>query len=102
MQHKYTNRSISIYHESVELRQLRYFEAIVRHRHFTHAAEELNLAQSALSHQVQRLERELGVELLSRTTRSVEPTEAGSLVAARARSVLSEAAALQEEIDELR
>jgi DNA-binding transcriptional LysR family regulator len=86
----------------MEIRQLRYFEAVVRHRHFTNAADELHIAQSALSHQVRRLERELGVELLSRTTRSVQPTEAGELVAARARAVLAETDALRGDIDELR
>jgi DNA-binding transcriptional LysR family regulator len=86
----------------MEIRQLRYFEAVVRHRHFTNAADELHIAQSALSHQVRRLEQELGVELLRRTTRSVQATEAGELVAARARTVLAETNALQAEIDELR
>jgi LysR family transcriptional regulator, transcription activator of glutamate synthase operon len=86
----------------MELRQLRYFEAVERRRHFTRAADELHIAQSALSHQIARLERELGVQLLARTTRSVEPTQAGTLVAARARSILAEAGALREEVDELR
>lgn len=86
----------------MELRHLRYFEAVARHRHFTRAAEELHVAQSALSHQVRRLEDELGIELLDRTTRSVEPTRAGTLVASRARLILGEAAALREEVDELR
>jgi DNA-binding transcriptional LysR family regulator len=86
----------------MEIRQLRYFEAVARHRHFTRAAEELHLAQSALSHQVRGLERELGIELLRRTTRSVQPTEAGELVAARARTILGEAEALRGDIDELR
>ncbi len=87
---------------SVDARQLRYFEAVDRHRHFTRAAQELHVAQSALSHQVRRLERELGVELLRRTTRSVQPTEAGQLVAARARAVQAELDALRGEVDELR
>jgi len=86
----------------MEIRQLRYFEAVARHRHFTNAADELHIAQSALSHQVRQLEDELGVELLRRTTRSVQPTEAGELVAARARTVLAETEALRGEIDELR
>ncbi len=86
----------------MELRQLRYFEAVVRHRHFTNAADELQVAQSALSHQVRRLEQELGTELLRRTTRSVAPTQAGELVAARARTVLAETSALKGELDELR
>ncbi len=86
----------------MELKHLRYFEAVARHRHFTRAAEELHVAQSAVSHQVRRLEQELGVELLDRTTRSVEPTQAGELVAARARVILGAAAALRDEVDELR
>jgi len=86
----------------MELRQLRYLEAVVRHRHFTRAADELHVAQSALSHQIARLERELGVELLQRTTRSVEPTEAGLLVAARARTIDAETGALRADLDELR
>jgi LysR family transcriptional activator of glutamate synthase operon len=93
---------IAEYDVSVDLHQLRYFEAVSRHRHFTNAADELHVAQSALSHQVRQLERELGVELLRRTTRSVQPTEAGELVAARARAVEQEVDALKMEIDQLR
>lgn len=86
----------------MELRQLRYLEAVARHRHFTRAAEELHLAQSALSTQVRRLEAELGVSLLRRTTRSVELTEAGELAVRHARAALAEADALRSGIDELR
>jgi len=86
----------------MELRALRYFEAVTRHRHFTRAAVELHVAQSALSQQVARLERELGINLLERTTRSVEVTEAGELVAARARTILAEADALRGDVDALR
>lgn len=87
---------------AVELRQLRCVEAVVRLRHFTHAAEELHYAQSALSHQIRRLERELGTSLFERTTRRVTPTEAGLVIAARARRVLAEVAGAQAEVDELR
>jgi LysR family transcriptional regulator, transcription activator of glutamate synthase operon len=86
----------------MELRQLRYAEAVVRHRHFTRAADELHVAQSALSHQIRKLEAELGVELFERTSRSVIPTEAGVAVAARARRVLAEVGDIGDEIDELR
>ena len=55
----------------MELRQLRYLDAVARRRSFTRAALDLHIAQSALSQQVGRLERELGVELLRRTTRRV-------------------------------
>jgi LysR family transcriptional regulator, transcription activator of glutamate synthase operon len=77
-------------------------EAVARHRHFTRAAEELHVAQSALSHQIARLERELGTPLFERTSRRVTPTEAGQAIAARARRVLAEVDAAREEVDELR
>lgn len=86
----------------MELRQLRYVEAVARHRHFTRAAEELHVAQSALSHQIKRLEAELGTELFSRSSRSVTVTEAGESVAARAREVLDQVDGLRNEVDELR
>ena len=85
----------------MELRQLAYAEAVVRHRHFTRAAEELHVAQSALSHQIKRLEAELGTELFERTSRRVVPTEAGEAVAARARRVLAEVEGVRGELDEL-
>jgi DNA-binding transcriptional LysR family regulator len=85
----------------VELRQLRYLDAVARHRSFTQAALELHVAQSALSQQVRRLERELGVELLRRTTRRVEVTEAGALVLERARRVLAEADGVRADLDAL-
>ncbi|WP_426565358.1 LysR family transcriptional regulator [Angustibacter sp. McL0619] len=61
----------------MELRQLVYLEAVVRCGGFTRAGEELHIAQPAISAQVRRLEKELGVELLRRTTRSVVLTVAG-------------------------
>jgi LysR family transcriptional regulator, transcription activator of glutamate synthase operon len=77
-------------------------EAVVRHRHFTRAADELHIAQSALSHQIRQLERELGTPLFERTSRRVTPTEAGELIAARARRVLADLDGARAEVDELR
>jgi DNA-binding transcriptional LysR family regulator len=85
----------------VELRQLRYLDAVARRRSFTQAALDLHIAQSALSQQVARLERELGVELLRRTTRRVEVTEAGELVLARARRALAEVDGVRPDLDGL-
>jgi DNA-binding transcriptional LysR family regulator len=53
------------------------FMAVGRERSFTRAAAKLGVSQSALSHTVRALEERLGVRLLTRTTRSVSPTEAG-------------------------
>lgn len=75
---------------------------MARHRHFTRAADELHVAQSALSHQIKRLEAELGTELFARNSRSVTVTEAGEAVAARARGVLDQVDGLRHEVDELR
>jgi LysR family transcriptional regulator, transcription activator of glutamate synthase operon len=86
----------------VELRQLRAVEAVARHRHFTRAAEELRVAQSALSHQVRRLEQELGTALFERTSRRVAPTEAGRAIAARAHRILAEVDGARQEVEELR
>ena len=86
----------------MELRQLRAVEAVARHRHFTRAAEELHVAQSALSHQILRLERELGIALFERTSRRVSPTDAGRAIAARARRILAEVDGARQEVDELR
>src|SRR3954464_8997996 len=53
------------------------FLAVARERNFTRAAAQLGVSQSALSHTVRGLEERLGVRLLTRTTRSVAPTQAG-------------------------
>src|SRR5207237_635291 len=53
------------------------FLAVARERSFTRAAAKLGVSQSALSHTISGLEARLGLRLLTRTTRSVSPTEAG-------------------------
>src|SRR5690349_22248636 len=61
------------------------FLAVARERSFTRAAAQVGISQSALSHKMRALEERLGLRLLTRTTRSVAPTEAGErLVAALA------------------
>lgn len=59
------------------LNDLLAFLAVARERSFTKAAAKLGVSQSALSHTIRELEARLGVRLLTRTTRSVSPTEAG-------------------------
>lgn len=73
----------------VEVRELRYFDALARELHFGNAARALGIAQPALTRALQRLERRLGVTLLERTSRQVRLTPAGEVLAAEA-SVLLE------------
>ena len=75
---------------TMELRQLTYFEAVVRHGGFTRAANALHVAQPAISTQVRRLEKELGVALLARTTRNVALTPAGEHFLSHVHTVLNE------------
>jgi DNA-binding transcriptional LysR family regulator len=75
----------------VDLRDLRYFVAVADELHFSRAAARLHLDQPTLSRRVRRLERQLGVELLRRTTRSVALTDAGRAFLERARDSLAAA-----------
>src|SRR4051812_15504322 len=76
----------------MELRQLEYFAGVARHRHFTRAAEALYITQPALSQQVRRLEAELGLALLRRTSKGVDLTPAGADLLVHAEKVLAEVA----------
>ena len=71
-------------------RQLEYVVAIVETGSFTAAAEQCRTAQSALSHQIARLEKHLGVRLFDRTSRSVRLTEAGKALLPVARRILAD------------
>ncbi|HJQ48492.1 MAG TPA: LysR substrate-binding domain-containing protein [Amycolatopsis sp.] len=73
----------------MELRHLRYFAVVAETCHFGRAAEQLHVAQPALSHTIRQLEDELGVVLLFRTTRQVQVTPAGEFFLAEARRVLA-------------
>jgi DNA-binding transcriptional LysR family regulator len=73
----------------MELRQLRYFVTLAEELHFGRAAEREHIVQSALSQQVQRLERELGVRLLERSTHHVALTAAGVVLLVEARQILA-------------
>lgn len=73
----------------MEFRQLRYFVTLAEELHFGRAAAREHIVQSALSQQLQRLERELGVRLLERTTHHVQLTPAGSTFLVEARQILA-------------
>ena len=83
---------------SIETRQLRYFVAVAEEHHFGRAAQRLLIAQPPLSQQIRVLERSLGTELLTRTTRKVELKPAGELLLERGRRILAELDALEDEV----
>jgi DNA-binding transcriptional LysR family regulator len=60
-----------------QFNDLLWFLAVAEERSFTRAAARLGIAQSTLSHTIKRLETQMGIRLLTRTTRNVAPTEAG-------------------------
>lgn len=74
----------------MELRQLRYFVAIVDHGALSRAARVLHIVQPALSQQLQQLEEELGVSLLHRSAQGVQTTDAGKLFYEHALAILKQ------------
>ena len=85
---------------NADFNDLQAFIAVARERSFTRAAAQMGVSQSALSHRMRALENQLGLRLLTRTTRSVAPTEAGErllqTLAPRFEEIGSELAALRE------
>jgi LysR family transcriptional regulator, benzoate and cis,cis-muconate-responsive activator of ben and cat genes len=73
----------------MELRQLRYFNALATDLSFTKAAKSLNVSQPPLSFQIAHLEEELGARLFDRTSRSVALTEAGRALLPHAKAILA-------------
>lgn len=82
----------------MELRQLKYFVAVVSSRSFSAAAEILHIAQPALSRQILALEDELGVQLLIRKARGVQPTSSGLRLFEHAQKINAHIASLKFEL----
>src|SRR5213594_2895716 len=81
-----------------DLNTLAAFLVVAEERSFTRAAKKLGVSPSAMSHAMRGLEEDMGVRLLSRTTRSVAPTEAGERLLTRLRPALND---VQDVLDEL-
>lgn len=80
----------------MNIRDLEYLVALAEHRHFRRAADSCHVSQPTLSGQIRKLEDELGVMLLERTSRKVLFTRAGLLLVDQARTVLREVKVLKE------
>lgn len=78
------------------------FLTVAEERSFTGAAKRIGVSPSAMSHAIRNLEERLGIRLLSRTTRSVTPTEAGEQLLARLRPALTEVSQALDELSGLR
>lgn len=78
--------------------EARVFIEVVEHKSFTKAADRLNLANSAVSRTVKKLEDKLGVNLLNRTTRQIDLTAEGELYFQRMKSILQEMQAAENEL----
>jgi LysR family hydrogen peroxide-inducible transcriptional activator len=74
---------------SLSLRQLRYFDALARHRHFGRAAESCAISQPAMSEQIKALESAFGAALFERSARQVRATSLGAALAQRVRGILA-------------
>ena len=77
----------------MDLRQMEYLVALADEQQFTRAAAVCSVSQSGLSAAIRSLEDELGTTLFARTTRRVEPTDAGLALLPFARSMLAQATA---------
>lgn len=82
----------------LDLRQLRYFLAVAETGVMAHAAQKLNVAQSALSHHVAEIERRLGVKLIERHARGITLTVAGQRLSLHARSILRALADAEQDV----
>ena len=83
---------------NIDLRKLRYFAVLAEDLHFGRAAERLSITQPALSRQMQKLELELGVNLLTRSSRYIELTDAGRQLLEDAHVLLATADATGERV----
>ncbi|EPY06695.1 LysR family transcriptional regulator [Paenibacillus sp. E194] len=84
----------------MELRQLHYFVKVAQKEHVTQAAEELHVAQSAVSRQIHQLEEELGVKLFLQKGRNLQLTPVGQLFCKRAEEILKDLERSIQEVQE--
>lgn len=86
----------------MDIRQLKYFLAIVENGSITKAAEQLHIAQPPLSQQLKLLEEELGIKLIERSTRKIKITDAGRILQYRSKQILDLTQNTKEELNNLK
>lgn len=86
----------------MDLQKLRYFNTVAKVQHITRAAEQIGIAQPALTQAIKTLEKELGVELLAKKGRNVVLTEFGAFLHNRLENLLPEFDGLSSELHQLR
>jgi LysR family hydrogen peroxide-inducible transcriptional activator len=86
----------------MNLQQLEYIVAVDNFRHFATAAEKCFVTQPTLSMMIRKLEEELDIQIFDRSRQPVVPTEAGEMVIAQARAILSETARMKDLVHELK
>ncbi len=82
----------------IEIRDLQLLSALARHRHFAKAAEECGISQPAFSMRIRNLEDRLGVSIVRRANRFQGLTEEGEMIVLRARRILDDAKALEQQV----
>jgi DNA-binding transcriptional LysR family regulator len=82
----------------IELRDLQILTALARHQHFAKAAQDCGMSQPAFSMRIRNLEEKLGLSIVRRANRFQGLTEEGEMIVRRARSILDDARALEQEI----
>jgi DNA-binding transcriptional LysR family regulator len=85
----------------MELRQLEYFVAVAEEANFTRAAARVHISQSGVSAQVRKLERDLGADLIDRSTRTATLTAAGVAALGPARAALDAATSVRQAVDDI-
>ncbi|WP_170371741.1 LysR family transcriptional regulator [Ruegeria arenilitoris] len=85
-----------------EIRDLQLLSALARHRHFAKAAEECGISQPAFSMRIRNLEDRLGVSIVRRANRFQGLTEEGEMIVRRARRILDDAKALEQEVQAIK
>ncbi|MDQ0178410.1 LysR family transcriptional regulator [Bacillus chungangensis] len=86
----------------MDFRQLRYFTTIIEKKSYTKAARTLHISQPSLSNMIKKLEKEVGFQLLERSTRELNLTESGAILYQRAVELLNQLDHVKRELEDVK